>query len=59
MGNLRGVYDVKNSFDYCEHGFSDNRCCSIYCHIHLAVQKVNLEHQKRPLINFGQFHGLF
>lgn len=59
MGNLNGVYDVKNHLDNREHGSCDNGNDYFYYCSSLMVQKVVFKHQKRPLINFGQFHGLF
>lgn len=59
MGNLNGVHDVRNHLDNLVHGSCDNRNVYSSYHNPLMVQKVVFMHQKRPLINFGQFHGLF
>lgn len=49
MGNLNGVYDVKNHLDNREHGSCDNGNDYFHCYSSLMVQKVNFKHQKRPL----------
>lgn len=47
MGNLNGVYDVKNHLDNREHGSCDNGNDYFHYCSSLMVQKVNFKHQKR------------
>ena len=59
MGNLNGVYDVKNHLDNREHGSCDNGNDYFHCCSSLMVQKVVFKHQKRPLNTFGEVDTVF